>query len=122
MTIGRNSWATTPDRLSAHLARFALYLAIGEVVPDYSVFIRRMVLWVQARIDRNKVKIAGEPTAIEPGCCSNPELPQAVTERTLGPLGREASMGGGNGFDNAHKQVHDHSAVADLPELFLYEN
>jgi hypothetical protein len=33
----------------------------------------------------------------------------------------QASMGGGNCFDNAHKQVHDHRPVADLSELFLYE-
>ena len=48
--------------------------------------VRHTVLWAQARIDRSKVKIDGEPIAIAPGCCSNPEPQKAVTERPLGPL------------------------------------
>lgn len=48
--------------------------------------IRHTVLWAQAHIDRNKVDIDGAPIAIVPGCCSNPEPPDAVNSRSLGPI------------------------------------
>lgn len=48
--------------------------------------VRHTVLWVDAHIGENKVKIDGEPIAIEPGCCSNPEPHKDFAERPLGPM------------------------------------
>lgn len=68
-------------------------IALGGIDPVSSLramychqVVRDTVLWAQAHIDKSKVKIDGAPIAIEPGCCSNPEPPMAVTERPFGPL------------------------------------
>lgn len=66
---------------------------LGNIDPEESLraaychrVVRHTVLWMQSRIDGEKRLIKGEPIAMVPGSCSNPEPPASITELPLGPL------------------------------------
>ncbi|AFT90269.1 hypothetical protein [Paraburkholderia phenoliruptrix] len=48
--------------------------------------VRHAVLWAQSWVDRRRVEFEGAPISVAPGCCSNPEPPSAIAQRTLGAM------------------------------------
>lgn len=46
--------------------------------------VRHTILWARARMDGDTE--FGAPATVEPGCCSNPEPPEAIAERRLAPF------------------------------------
>ncbi|MCO4880124.1 hypothetical protein VOI32_28320 [Paraburkholderia caribensis] len=48
--------------------------------------VRHAVLWAQSCVERSGIEIDGEPIRVVPGCCSNPEPPQAIAGRPLTPI------------------------------------
>ena len=48
--------------------------------------IRHVILWLQAKVEGRDTKLAGEPIAMVPGACSNPEPVPAIKEQPLGHI------------------------------------
>jgi Cdc6-like AAA superfamily ATPase len=42
--------------------------------------VRHTLLWLTSRIEDISVEVAGKPILLVPGCCSNPEPPEAIAE------------------------------------------
>lgn len=67
--------------------------ALASVNPDDTLraaychrVIRHTVLWAQSRVEESDIKVDGEPIAMEPGTCSNPDPLSAVRELPLGHI------------------------------------
>lgn len=48
--------------------------------------VRHTVLWLQAKVLGRDTEVAGEPIAMRPGACSNPEPVPAIEQHPLGPI------------------------------------
>ena len=48
--------------------------------------IRHTILWLQTKVEGRDTKIAGEPIAMRPGACSNPEPVPAIEQQPLGHI------------------------------------
>ena len=66
-------------------------LALAKLEPDANLqaahchrLIRHAILWLKAKIEGQDILIAGQPIAIEPGACSNPEPAPAIEHHPLG--------------------------------------
>lgn len=46
--------------------------------------LRHIVLWFMSQIEGTRFEVEGQPIAIEPGCCSNPEPHASFADRPLG--------------------------------------
>jgi hypothetical protein len=98
MAIGLGADASVAALKAGHVYRALKRLsdvlkALADIDPESSLraahchhLVRHAVLWVQTHIDKRKVMIGGEPIAIEPGCCSNPDPQQAIKDRPLAAL------------------------------------
>ncbi|MEW6437414.1 MAG: hypothetical protein AB1508_09660 [Pseudomonadota bacterium] len=66
---------------------------LTDVDPDESLraaychrVIRHTVLWAHAFVEKQDAKVNGEPVAMEPGACSNPDPPASILDLPLGPI------------------------------------
>jgi hypothetical protein len=67
--------------------------ALNDLAPDATLrtaychrVIRHAVLWAKSRFEERDMKVDGQPVAMLPGTCSNPEPLPAIREQPLGPI------------------------------------
>ena len=68
-------------------------LSLSKFEPDSNLqaahchrLIRHTILWLQAKVEGIDTKIAGEPIAMRPGACSNPEPVPEIEQQPLGHI------------------------------------
>ena len=68
-------------------------LSLAKLEPDSNLqaahchrLIRHAILWLRAKVEGRDTRIAGEPIAMLPGACSNPEPVPAIEQRPLGHI------------------------------------
>ena len=94
----------------------AALLSLAKIEPDSNLqtahchrLIRHAILWLQAKVEGQETMIEGEPIAIIPGACSNPEPAPAIEHRPLGHIDFAWYMLAGvelaNGLDVGVRQV-----------------
>lgn len=79
-------------RGALELLRDALQ-SLGRFAPSSSLqsahchrLVRHTVLWLQAKVEGRDTEVAGEPIAMRPGTCSNPEPVPAIEQQPLGHI------------------------------------
>lgn len=68
-------------------------LALEQLDPDSNLqaahchrLVRHTILWLQAKVEGRDTKVQGEPIAIIPGACSNPEPIREIQKHSLGHI------------------------------------
>ena len=68
-------------------------VALGELDPHSNLqaahchrVLRHTILWLQAKVEGRDTKVQGEPIAIIPGACSNPEPVREIEQHPLGHI------------------------------------